>query len=50
MHISNYLQSIIPDDTPYFELEYLTDAMPYLYKYYFDYFNNIVLKNLEEIK
>ena len=50
MHISNYLQCIIPDDTPYFELEYLTEKMPFLYEYYYNYFNTTVLKNLQEIK
>lgn len=50
MHISNYLQCVVPDETPYFELEYLTDKMPYLYEYYFTYFNKVILKNLKEVK
>lgn len=49
MHISNYLQGIIPDETPYFNLEYLTEKMPFLYEYYYNYFNNTVLQKLEEI-
>ena len=44
MHISNYLQGIIPDDTPYFELEYLTEKKPFLYEFYLDFFNNILPK------
>ena len=50
MHISNYLRNVIPDDTPFFELQYLTDIMPYLYKYYYNHFNNDILRELKEIK
>ncbi|MCQ2240246.1 hypothetical protein [Treponema sp.] len=49
IHISNYLQNIVPDDTPYFELEYLTSKMPYLYNFYFDFFNSKIIPNLKRI-
>lgn len=49
MHISNYLQGVVPDKTPYFELEYLTERMPFLYKFYLDFFHNNILPKLNDI-
>lgn len=49
MHISNYVRNVIPDETPFFELEYLANKMPYLYKYYYEHFNNVILRDLTEI-
>lgn len=46
IHISNYLRSIVPDKTPYFEIEWKTKSMPHIYKYYHSYLNDIVIPNL----
>lgn len=37
IHISNYLQGVVPDKTPYIEMEWLTESKPPLYKFYADY-------------
>lgn len=49
IHISNYLEDVIPSETPYFELFYKTDKMPFLYKFYYDYYNEKIRPNLKRI-
>lgn len=50
IHISNYLRGVQPKDTPYFELNYHADKMPFLYKFYYDYFKNILGTSVKEIE
>jgi len=46
IHISNYLPNIVPAETPYIEVEWTTNTMPPLYKFYYNYINdNIIIKN-----
>jgi hypothetical protein len=45
MHISNYIRNVIPDKTPYFEVEWKTKKMPSIYDYYYQYYQmNIITK------
>ena len=50
IHISNYLRGIQPKDSPYFELNYHADRMPFLYRFYYDYFKSILGTSLKEIE
>ena len=50
IHISNYLRGVLPKDTPYFELNYHANKMPFLYKFYYEHFKNILGTALKEIK
>lgn len=50
IHISNYLRGVQPKDTPYFELNYHADKMPFLYKFYYDHFKKILGTALKEIE
>jgi hypothetical protein len=49
MHISNYIRGIVPSKTPYFELEWKLQKQQPLYKFYADYFKNVIMPNLAEI-
>ena len=44
IHFSNYLNGIVPANTPYIEVEYKTNVYPPLYKFYKDYIENILTK------
>lgn len=50
IHISNYLRGVLPKHTPYFELNYHADKMPFLYRFYYEHFKNILGTSLKEIK
>ena len=43
IHISNYINNILPKDTPYIELYWKTKFQPPLYKFYYDYLNAYIL-------
>jgi len=44
IHISNYINGIIPAETPYIELEWKTINKPPLYEFYFNYFNENIFR------
>jgi hypothetical protein len=50
MHISNYIKGIVPNKTPYFELEWKLSKQQSLYKFYTDYYRNKVKPFLKEVK
>jgi len=49
IHISNYIKGIPPDKTPYFELEWKLSKQQSLYKFYADYYRNIIIPSLKEV-
>jgi hypothetical protein len=50
MHISNYIRGIVPDKTPYFELEWKFSKQQSLYKFYADYYREKIKPFLKEVK
>lgn len=49
IHISNYIKGIVPDKTPYFELEWKLSKQQSLYKFYADYYRNKIYPFLKEV-
>ncbi|OHD06928.1 MAG: hypothetical protein A2Y41_10410 [Spirochaetes bacterium GWB1_36_13] len=49
IHISNYLPRILPDDTPYIEVEWKTNDMPPLYSFYYKYLNDFMFGKQQNI-
>ncbi len=51
IHMSNYVPNVIPEETPYIEVEWKTHTMPPIYSFYHDYIkHNILLnKNINDI-
>jgi len=49
IHISNYLPRIVPEDTPYIEIEWKNNEMPALYQYYYNYLADFVSGNHQKI-
>jgi hypothetical protein len=45
IHFSNYLPQVIPEDTPYVEVEWKTKNMPPIYRFYYDYIKENILEN-----
>jgi hypothetical protein len=50
IHFSNYIPKIIPEDTPYVEVEWKTNEMPPIYEFYYNYIKKNILKNCEYIR
>lgn len=49
IHISNYLRGIIPDKTPYFEVEWKTKNMQAIYKFYKEFYEKKIRPALVRI-
>lgn len=46
IHISNYIKSVLPENTPYIEMKWRTRKMPPLYEFYYNYIiDNIITKS-----
>jgi len=50
IHFSNYILGVLLEHTPYVEVEWKTNNMPPIYKFYHDYINSIVVKQKNIIK
>ncbi len=44
IHFSNYLNGVVPSNTPYIEVEYKTNVYPPLYKYFKNYIEDLLSK------
>jgi Ribonuclease G/E len=49
IHISNYLRGVIPDKTPYFEINWKTKKKPNIYKYYSDLYKDSIAAKFRKI-
>ncbi len=47
IHMSNYVPNVVPEDTPYIEVEWKTNSMPPIYKFYYDYIMENIFLNTD---
>jgi hypothetical protein len=51
IHFSNYIPNIIPEEIPYVEVEWKTNNMPPIYKFYFGFINKLLEnKNIDKVR
>lgn len=50
IHFSNYIPNILPDETPYIEVEWKTKQMPPIYRFYYDFIDLNILQSEKIVK